>query len=206
MIPVVKGWSTETGIEVASLGVQVHGGMGFIEETGAAQHFRDARITTIYEGTTAIQANDLIGRKTARDGGAVAGAVIAEGEKLAGRLQASGDATLAAIGTRLAHAAAATGRATAWMVGAYGANTRAAHAGSVAFLRMWGVYAGGWQMARAAEIAARKLAAGDGEAGFLRTKLVTARYYADALLPQVDAYAAAVAGSEGALALAPEAF
>jgi acyl-CoA dehydrogenase len=201
MIPIVKGHSTETGQEVASLGVQVHGGMGFIEETGAAQHFRDARITTIYEGTTAIQANDLIGRKTARDGGAVAGAIIAEGAKLAARLQASGDATLAAIGARLAHAATVAGRATAWMAGAYGTNTRAAHAGSVAFLRMWGVFAGGWQMARAAEIAARKLAAGEGDGAFLRAKLVTARYYADALLPQVDSYAAAVDGSGAALEL-----
>jgi len=206
MIPIVKGHSTETGQEVASLGVQVHGGMGFIEETGAAQHFRDARITTIYEGTTAIQANDLIGRKTARDGGAVAGALVAEGGKLATRLQASGDATLAAVGARLAHAATGVGRATTWMVGAYAANTRAAHAGSVAFLRMWGVYAGGWQMARAAEIAVRKLAAGEGDAAFLRAKLVTSRYYADALLPQVDSYAAAVDGSGAALELAAAAF
>jgi alkylation response protein AidB-like acyl-CoA dehydrogenase len=104
LIPVVKGWSTETGIEIASLGIQVHGGMGFIEETGAAQHLRDARITTIYEGTTGIQANDLVGRKVGREAGRTALALIDEMEKVAASSSGAGDAALKAIGARLAAA------------------------------------------------------------------------------------------------------
>ena len=141
MIPIVKGCSTETAQEVASLGVQVHGGMGFIEETGAAQHYRDARITTIYEGTTGIQANDFIGRKTARDGGAVARGIADEMEKRrAGargpcRRQPEGDRR-AARGRRRAPRAAAD-----WMVPAYGTNPRAAHAVAVPYLKLWGLVA-----------------------------------------------------------------
>ena len=121
MIPIVKGWSTEIGIEVASLGVQVHGGMGFIEETGAAQHFRDARITTIYEGTTGIQANDLIGRKTARDGGATARAVAARDRQGRGAAaRRTRRRRCSAIGVRLAAATAALQAAIDWMVPAYG--------------------------------------------------------------------------------------
>ena len=131
MIPIVKGWSTEMAQEVTSLGVQVHGGMGFIEETGAAQHYRDARIITIYEGTTGIQANDLIGRKTARDAGAVAKAVAAEIDKVAAKLAARNDPALQAIGVQLASATADLQSAIDWMVPAYGQHTRAAHAGAV---------------------------------------------------------------------------
>jgi hypothetical protein len=119
MIPIVKGWSTETGQEVASLGVQVHGGMGFIEETGAAQHFRDARITTIYEGTTGIQANDFVGRKTARDGGAQARLRAEDMLKVAGDLARHTDPALKSIGTRLAEAARRA-RVADWMVPATG--------------------------------------------------------------------------------------
>jgi alkylation response protein AidB-like acyl-CoA dehydrogenase len=137
MIPIVKGHSTEVGQEVASLGLQVHGGMGFIEETGAAQLYRDARITTIYEGTTGIQANDLIGRKTARDGGAIAREVAREIAVVANRLGSSPDRDLQAIGVRLAAAEAALQRAIEWIVAAFGQNTRVAHAGAVGYLRLW---------------------------------------------------------------------
>ena len=207
MIPIVKGHSTEVAQEVASLGLQVHGGMGFIEETGAAQHLRDARITTIYEGTTGIQANDLAGRKTARDGGATAKAVSREIGAVAKRLSASADADLRVIGAKLAGAVASLDRAIDWLVPAYGSNTRVALAGSVGYLRLWGTVAGGWQMARAAEVAKRKLASGEGDPEFMRAKVTTARFYAEALLPHSDGYAAiATGGAEAAVALAADRF
>jgi hypothetical protein len=207
MIPIVKGFSTEVGQDVASLGLQVHGGMGFIEETGAAQHLRDARITTIYEGTTGIQANDLIGRKTARDAGAVAKAVAGEIDKVAAHLAARADPALQAIGVQLAAATADVQSAIDWMVPAYSQQSRAAHAGAVAYLELWGLAAGGWQMGRAALIAADRIAAGDGDSKFLHAKVATARYYADALLPETSALAHTIVhGGESALALPAEAF
>ena len=207
MIPIVKGCSTEGAQEIASLGVQVHGGMGFVEETGAAQYLRDARITTIYEGTTGIQANDLIGRKTARDGGAVANAVIAEIDAVVAELAASTDGALQAIGARLGAAVAELRKALAWMVPAYGTDVRAAHAGAVPYLRLWGLVTGGWQMARAARIAAARLAEGQGDPRFYRTKIATARFYADCLLPQASGLAAAiVGGGPSVLALADDEF
>jgi len=207
MIPIVKGHGTEVGQEVASLGIQVHGGMGYIEETGAAQHFRDARITTIYEGTTGIQANDLVGRKTARDGGAVAKTVSAEIGAVAARLAAGPDPDLRTIGAKLAVAVASLDRAIAWIASTYASDPRLALAGSVAYLRLWGVVAGGWQLARAAEIAKARLAAGKGDGDFLRAKVTTARYYAEALLPLAAAHEAlATGGGEAALALSADAF
>ena len=207
MIPIVKGWSTEVAQEVTSLGVQVHGGMGFIEETGAAQHMRDARIITIYEGTTAIQANDLIGRKTARDAGAVARAIAADIDKLAAKLASRSEPALQSIGVDLAAATADLQAAVDWMVRAFGQQTRAAHAGAVAYLMLWGLVAGGWQMARSALIAADQIAAGDGDSRFLEAKIATARYYIDCLLPQASAYAHTIIhGGESVLALHEEAF
>jgi len=207
MIPIIKGCSTELGQEISSLGLQVHGGMGYIEETGAAQHFRDARITTIYEGTTGIQANDLIGRKTARDGGAMARQVIAEIGAVAAELAAQDDASLKVIGTRLAGAAAALTEAVDWLVPAYGAQPGAAHAGAVPYLRLWGLVVGGWQMGRAALIAARHLRDGTGSASFMKTKIATARYYADCLLPQAAGFTRMIVdGGESALALAANEF
>src|SRR2546427_6816577 len=144
MIPIVKGWFTETGIEVASTGIQVHGGMGFIEETGAAQHYRDARIITIYEGTTGIQANDLIGRKTARDGGAIARTVAADVDRVAAHLASHPDASLRAIGLRLAAATASLQETIDWMVTTYAGNVRMAYAAAVPYLKLWGLVAGGW--------------------------------------------------------------
>ncbi len=207
MIPIVKGWCTETAQEVTYLGVQVHGGMGFIEETGAAQHYRDARIITIYEGTTGIQANDLVGRKTARDGGATARVVAAQVDKVAAHLASHNDASLNAIGLRLAAATAALQSAIDWVVTTSATNPRAAYAGSVPYLKLWGMVVGGWQMGRAAKAAVDKLQTGDGNAGFLRAKLATARYYAECLLPQADALSEAVVnGSTTALELSADQF
>ncbi len=207
MIPIVKGHSTEIGQEVASLGVQVHGGMGFVEETGAAQHMRDARITTIYEGTTGIQANDLIGRKTARDGGATAREVLADMRKVAMELASNADASLHSLGAALSESIDALARAVDWMVSAYGEKPRAAHAVAVSYLRLWGLVAGAWQLGRAALIASRHQREGVGDARFLRAKVITADFYADNLLPQAAALARAVVnGGDAALALPAEQF
>ncbi len=176
MIPVVKGWSTETGIEIASLGVQVHGGMGFVEETGAAQYLRDARITTIYEGTTGIQAMDLVGRKIARDGGATAKGWLAEVKKLDGRLSDHPQ-----IRKALADGVKAVEDCVEFLVTAK--DPRQQFAGAVPFLRLMGIVAGGWQMARAALAAAK----GTGDDSFDKAKIATARFYADHVLVQAPA-------------------
>jgi alkylation response protein AidB-like acyl-CoA dehydrogenase len=187
MIPIVKGHSTEIAQEVVSLGLQVHGGMGYIEETGAAQYVRDARITTIYEGTTGIQANDLVGRKTVRDGGAAARAVIGEIEKTAAHLTGNADASLHPVGAALSEAAVALEDAVTWVLRSSASHARAVHAGAAHYLRMWGLAASGWQLGRAALVASRKLAADEGDAAFMRAKVATARFFAAALLPQVAA-------------------
>ena len=207
MIPVVKGWCTETAQEITYLGVQVHGGMGFIEETGAAQYYRDARIITIYEGTTGIQASDLVGRKTARDSGATANLVAAQIDKVAAHLASHSDPSLNAIGLRLAAATAALQTAIDWMVSMSAANARIAYAGSVPYLKLWGIVAGGWQIARAAKVAVDKLAKGEGDAAFMRAKVATARFYAENLLPLAEAHAqSAIGGSQAALALGADQF
>ncbi|HEY4138749.1 MAG TPA: acyl-CoA dehydrogenase [Casimicrobiaceae bacterium] len=207
MIPIVKGWSTEVAQEVTYLGVQVHGGMGFIEETGAAQHYRDARIITIYEGTTGIQANDLIGRKTARDGGSTARAVADDIDRVAARLASHRDASLRAIGLRLAAATAALQSAIDWLVPTYGSNVRIAHAAAVPYLKVWGLVCGGWQLGRGALVATERLSTGEGDADFLRAKVTTARFYAEALLPQAEALAQSITGgSDAALALTADQF
>ena len=207
MIPVLKGWCCETAQEITSTGVQVHGGMGYIEETGAAQHYRDARIITIYEGTTGIQANDLVGRKTARDGGKAAAAVIAEMRALDGELAKQKGAEFAAIRRELSAAVSAVQEALDWMVPAYGSDSRAAHAASVPYLKLWGLTVGGWQMARAALVAARHLAEGARDADFYRAKIATARFYSDYHLPETAALKHAVlTAGESVLALAAEQF
>ncbi|MEZ5730525.1 MAG: acyl-CoA dehydrogenase [Burkholderiaceae bacterium] len=202
LVPIVKGWSTEMSVEAASLGVQVHGGMGFIEETGAAQHLRDARILPIYEGTTAIQANDLIGRKTARDGGAGAKALVAAMRDTAGALAARDDADLTAIGRRLESAADAFEGSVEFIVAAFKGDVRAAFAASVPFLRLAGIALSGWQLARAA-MAARELAARPGsDRAFLDAKVGTARFFADHLLVQASALEATITdGATGVMAL-----
>ena len=207
LVPIVKGWSTEMSIEVASLGVQVHGGMGFIEETGAAQHYRDVRILTIYEGTTAIQANDLIGRKTARNGGAVARVLLASVRQTEEALRQAGGADLDAIAARLSAGRVALEDAVRYIVETLGKDVRAAFAGSVPYLKLAGVVLSGWQMARAALVADRMLKAGDGDAPFLRAKIATARFHADHLLTQAAALrAAAIEGAPGVLAMPEAAF
>jgi len=207
MIPIVKAHATETGQVVASLGVQVHGGMGYIEETGAAQHLRDARITTIYEGTTGIQANDLIGRKTARDGGATARAVIAEIRRVGSELSARRDASLESIGSALQASAVPLASAVEWVVKNFSEQPRAAHASAVPYLELWGTVACGWQLARGAQIAAERRASGHGDATFLRNKIATADFYAKAILPRADGLLRAIVeGGEAALALEADAF
>ena len=202
MIPVVKGWSTESAIDIASLGVQVHGGMGFIEETGAAQHLRDARITTIYEGTTAIQANDLIGRKIAREKGVTIKGVIAEMRAAATLL----DGDLAGIGMRQSAAVDALERAVFWIVDNFSSDPKAAHVGAVPFLHLLGIVAGGWQMGRAAVIARAKAALDDSDP-FWAAKLVTTRFYADHFLTQAAGLAdSVVTGAAGALDMADDSF
>ena len=207
MVPIVKGWSTELSIDVASTGVQVHGGMGFIEETGAAQHYRDARILTIYEGTTAIQANDLVGRKTLRDGGALAKSIIGQVSATAAELGKTDSADLKAIGKRLAEAASALTQAVEFIAANGKSDIKAAFAGSVPYLKLAGVVFGGWQMARAAQIATRKLAAGEGDAAFYKAKVATARFFADHYLSTASGYCAAIVeGSAGVLALSEDQF
>lgn len=202
MIPVVKGWSTESAIDIASLGVQVHGGMGYIEETGAAQHLRDARITTIYEGTTAIQANDLIGRKIAREKGVTINAIIADMRAAAAQL----DGELASIGARQNVAVDALEKAVFWIVENFSSEPKATHAGAVPFLHLLGITAGGWQMGRAAVIARAKIAAGDTDP-FWSAKLATTRFFADHFLTQVPGLAESVlAGGAGALEMAEDSF
>jgi alkylation response protein AidB-like acyl-CoA dehydrogenase len=197
LVPIVKGFSTESAVEVASLGVQVHGGMGFIEETGAAQHYRDARILPIYEGTTGIQANDLIGRKLLRDGGATARAILkAVGETVAALDAEVAAATpedargLALLRDNLAHAVRANEEALMFIATTAGTNVRAVFAGAVPFLMLNGVMQGGWQMARAALACRARLA--QGEDAFLSAKLATALFYGAHILPRALALSAAV--------------
>ncbi|QRM20187.1 acyl-CoA dehydrogenase [Dechloromonas sp. TW-R-39-2] len=202
MIPVVKGWSTESAIDIASLGVQVHGGMGYIEETGAAQHLRDARITAIYEGTTAIQANDLIGRKIAREKGVTIAALIADMRAAALQL----DDDLSHIGARQNAAVDALEKAVSWIVETFSSDTKAVHAGAVPFLCLLGIVAGGWQLGRAAVIARARLASGDTDP-FWKAKLATTRFYADHFLTQAEGLAESVmSGAVGALQIDDDSF
>jgi alkylation response protein AidB-like acyl-CoA dehydrogenase len=188
MIPVVKGWCTENAVELCSIALQVFGGMGYIEETGIAQQYRDVRILTIYEGTTGIQALDLIGRKLLRDMGATASSVGKKMEAVAKECAAHSDATVKRIGEALGKALLALSETSQWIgMNAMG-DLRKAFACSVPYLRFWGTVAGGWQMARAAQIAAAKIAAGDAEAEFYRAKLGTAGFYATHVLAQCAWY------------------
>jgi alkylation response protein AidB-like acyl-CoA dehydrogenase len=200
MIPIVKGGGTEMGIDVTSLGIQIHGGMGFIEETGAAQHWRDSRITTIYEGTTGIQANDLLFRKLMRDQGATARVVFGEVQATAQALAASGKPELQAIGRRLGSALKAWIAATEWLA----ANAKTGLSGvltaAVPYMHLAVTVCGGWFMGKAALAAAGYLEKGEGDQPFYRAKIATARFYADQLLPQAAAYAETVMAGDAALA------
>ena len=193
LIPVVKGWCTDSALGITSDGVQIHGGMGFIEETGASQHLRDARITTIYEGTTGIQANDLIGRKLARDGGAAMKRLIAVMADDATLIGGHDDAVLAAVAAALATGVGALAEATD---GLLASPPREAAAGAVPYLKLCGVVIGGWLMARAADAATAQLArahlARDADADFLAAKRITAHHFALHVLPQAAALRQAV--------------
>ena len=206
LVPLVKGLSTEMSLEVASLGVQVHGGMGFIEETGAAQYLRDAKILTIYEGTTAIQANDLIGRKTVRDGGRTAHAIASRIELTEKELQAIGDASCDRMAAQLGRARKSYLESVDYLVGQGKAQPNAVYAGSVNFLMLAGMLIAGWQMARAFVII-KGGAAQDETPAFLTAKAVTSQFYADHILPRTRAYRdCIVEGAESVMALEMEAF
>jgi len=207
LVPVIKGWSTEMSEQVARDGVQVHGGMGFIEETGAAQHYRDAKILTIYEGTTAIQANDLVGRKTVRDGGAVAKALIAQIRDVERQLGDTQNADFAAIAQRLQEGSAALEEVVGYVVANIKSDVKAVFAGSVTYLKLAGIVLGGWQMARAALAAQKRLDAGEGDAAFYRAKIGTARFFADHILSQAPGLRTSIVdGAAGVLALEIEQF
>jgi len=207
LVPLVKGYSTEMSIEVASLGVQVHGGMGFIEETGAAQYLRDARILTIYEGTTAIQANDLVGRKTARDGGRAAKGIAAQIAATEADLGASKSAAAQSTKKRLGAARVAFEQVVDFVVSHGKENPNAVFAGSVPYLMLAGNLVAGWQMARSLLAAERLLAHGEGDAGFLKAKIATARFYAEHLLSRAPGQRDAIVdGAESVTAMALEAF
>ncbi len=206
LTPVVKGWCTETGVEVASTGLQVHGGMGYIEETGAAQYLRDARITTIYEGTTGIQANDLIGRKLIRNNGVTAKELIAQMRAFAQTLAGSDGDAMQAVHAGLSAGIEALEQATLWVLTAHRQDPRLPLAASVPYLRLFGVVAGGWQLARGAAIARRRLTQGERDS-FLEAKLLTARFYAEHIMPQAGALLHTITrGSEAVLALEDDQF
>jgi alkylation response protein AidB-like acyl-CoA dehydrogenase len=207
LVPVVKGYSTEMSVEVASLGVQVHGGMGFIEETGAAQYLRDARILPIYEGTTAIQANDLVGRKTGRDGGRTAKALAARIAATEAELARLDGAAAASMRKRLGAARAAFEQAVEFVVASAKDRPNAAYAGSVPYVMLTGHLVSGWQMARALIAAERRLSEGDTDAAFLRAKVVTARFHAEHLLSRVPGLRDEIVdGADSVMALPAEAF
>jgi 3-(methylthio)propanoyl-CoA dehydrogenase len=203
LTPVVKGWSTEQGVELTSTGVQIFGGVGFIEETGACQYYRDARITTIYEGTTGIQANDLIGRKLAR--AAVPGAAL---RTLLAEMSATVDAlashaALGDIAVNLEKGIDSLSTAADWLLANYEQAPQAAAAGAVPFLKLTGIVVGGWLLARAAALAHQHLAAGSTD-GFYTAKLASANYFATHQLPFAAAYAAEVTGGSAAVLALPE--
>ena len=207
MVPLVKGFSTEMSVEVASLGVQVHGGMGFIEETGAAQYLRDARILPIYEGTTAIQANDLVGRKTARDGGRTPKAIAAQIAATVDELARHETAPARSMQKRLHAAREAFEQVVDFVAGNTKASPNAVFAGSVPYLMLAGNVVAGWQMARALIVAERQLAAGQGDAAFLKAKVATAHFYAEHLLSKVPGlHDSIIDGAESVTALAIESF
>ncbi|TDP74172.1 acyl-CoA dehydrogenase [Roseateles toxinivorans] len=206
LVPLVKGYSTEMSLEVTDLGVQVHGGMGFIEETGAAQYYRDAKILTIYEGTTAIQANDLVGRKTARDGGQTAKAIAAQIAATEAELAKRDSAASKAMLKRLSAARLALIDVIEFVAGQSKANPNAVFAGSVPYLMLAGNVVAGWQMARALIVAEDQLAAGV-DAPFMAAKIATARFYAEHILARAGGLRdSIVEGADSVTAMSLDAF
>jgi len=206
LVPLHKGFATEMSLEVASLGIQVHGGMGFIEETGAAQYLRDAKILTIYEGTTAIQANDLVGRKTLRDGGKTAKAVAQQIEATETELIALGSPAAQAMAKRLAPARQAFIEVVDFVLAHAKNDPNSVFAGSVPYLMLGGTLVAGWQMARALLAAEKHLAEGT-DADFMRAKIATARFYADHILSRAPGLRdSIVEGAAGVTEMALEAY
>ena len=204
LTPVTKAWCTDSGVEMASVGIQVFGGMGFVEDTGAAQHLRDARIAPIYEGTNGIQALDLVGRKLGMDGGAHWRTLFAEMRQDIRDLPPRGD--LATLKPYLDDALAALESATVWLTG----NRDAAAltdtaAGATPYLRMFGITVGGWLLARQAVAASERITRGEGDAAFLRAKIVTARFFAEQIVPQATALLGPVTRGADLLFAIPEA-
>jgi alkylation response protein AidB-like acyl-CoA dehydrogenase len=207
MIPVVKGWCTDLGVELSSLGVQVHGGMGFIEETGAAQHFRDSRILPIYEGTNGIQARDLVSRKVARNGGAAVQSMLDAMRAFDAELAKSPGDDMAAIRQSVKDGADAWAKATDWVVKNFGNDVASVLSGATLYLRLTGYVVGNYLLARGALAANRKLAARDGDPSFLEAKIITARFFAETLLPQgTSLIPAMLASGRTTMAMADEQF
>ncbi len=206
MTPVVKGWCTETSQSLASMGVQVHGGMGYVEETGAAQHYRDARITTIYEGTTGIQANDFVGRKILRDGGQALQTLIADIRAVDADLARYGDA-LGTIRGGVADGCDQLAGATSWLLASYERDAWIPGAVAHSLLMLTGTVTGGWQMARAAVAASDHLAGDAGDREFYEAKIITARFFAEQIMPMAAAYRRAIEyGSDTVMALSEDQF
>jgi len=206
LVPIVKGWSTELSMEVTSLGMQVHGGMGFIEETGAAQHYRDARILTIYEGTTAIQANDLIVRKTVRDGGAVAKLLLANISQTIDDLARREGASFRSMERFLIQGHRSLTAAIEFIIANMKDDPNAVLAGGVPYLKLAGIVLGAWQMARAMIVSADKHSE---DPSFYSAKIATARFFAEHILPQAIALEASIVtarGGQGVLALSEAQF
>ena len=201
LIPVVKAWCTDLGVAVASTGIQVHGGMGYIEEAGAAQHLRDARIAPIYEGTNGIQANDLVGRKLARDGGEAASELVGEMRATVEALGRARSPDLTAIAQPLKEGLAALEAATSFVVEAA---PELAAAGSMPYLRLLGTVCAGWLMTRLALAAERRSAENDGDTAFLSAKRSTARFYAEHFLALAPGYLLAVVGGSTVLNFDPD--
>ncbi|HEV8624017.1 MAG TPA: acyl-CoA dehydrogenase [Acidimicrobiia bacterium] len=206
LTPLTKAWCTDTGIDVTSLGIQVHGGVGYIEETGAAQHLRDARITSIYEGTNGIQAIDLVGRKLPLRGGAVVKDHLERIAALDAELAEAGE-EMAGIRSELREAHAALVEATLWLASAAGSPADVL-AGATPYLRLFAMVTAGWLMARSALAAQARLkgaAAGGADEAFLRSKVTTARFFCEQLLPPaVGLLASVTAGAEPLFAIDPE--
>lgn len=205
LTPIVKGWCTEIGQWVTSVAVQVHGGMGFVEETGAAQHYRDSRITTIYEGTTGIQAGDLVGRKLLRDSGKGLGELIEEMRSIDDGLAAIAD--LQDFRAELTRAVDALEASVAWILANYAEDPDVPGAASFSLLMLAGYVCGGWQLGKAALAADAVLKAGTSDGPFYEGRKTLARFYSDHVLPQAQALAASVqAGCESTMSLPLEQF
>ena len=206
LIPVLKGWCTELAVEVTSLGVQVYGGMGFIEETGACQYLRDARIAPIYEGTTGIQAADLVGRKLPADKGWAMAALIGEMRAVEPQLAQADGTDFASIRAALRDGVLALEQATQWVLQTIEQDPDATLAASFSYLMLVGYVCGGWQMARAAVAARACLQSGEHK-GFYRAKIATATFYAEQIMPKANALLSVVkSGASTALALGEECF